>query len=442
VTGHFVLYGQSLMKRTWNQLLDSLEEASLEQVAAEEQVDGHLLRERIAEGSVVVLGGHGRARPVAIGKGLRTKVNCNLGTSPDVCCLEAELAKLQAALDAGTDTVMDLSLGGDLHEVRSAIREASDVPLGTVPLYEVGVGATERYGSLADTPPGFFLEAVEVHCRDGVDFVTVHCGVTKLSLERLRLERRTTGVVSRGGSIVAHYIETTGRENPLYEFYDDLLSILKQHNVAISIGDGLRPGAGADATDRAQVAETIVIGELIDRAREAGVAAFVEGPGHMPLDQIAANVVLQKRLCHDAPFYVLGPLVTDVAPGYDHITGAIGGAICAAAGADYLCDVTPAEHLALPTEQDITEGVMASRIAAHAADLVKGVAGAVEWDRRMSQARKALDWDGMAGLAMDRAKVETAREQAPGESREACTMCGRYCSMKVPLSAGRPSECG
>jgi len=430
------------MKRTWPQLLESVEAASLDGIAADEQTDRNALAERIADGSVVVVGGHGRARPVGLGKGLRTKVNCNLGTSPDVCCIETELAKLRAALDAGTDTVMDLSLGGDLHEIRCAIREACDVPLGTVPLYEVGVNATVQYGSLDEVPPECFLEAVEAHCLDGVDFVTVHCGVTKMSLERLRLEGRTTGVVSRGGSLVAHYIEATGRENPLYERYDALLAILKQHGVAISIGDGLRPGAGVDATDRAQVAETIIIGELVDRTREAGVAVFVEGPGHMPLDQVAANVVLQKRLCHDAPFYVLGPLVTDVAPGYDHITGAIGGAICAAAGADFLCDVTPAEHLSLPTERDIIDGVMASRIAAHAADLVKGVRGATDWDAEMSRARKALNWERMAELAMDRTKVEDARQRAGETGHEACTMCGRYCSMKVPLSAGRPGECG
>jgi phosphomethylpyrimidine synthase len=430
------------MRRTWPQLLQSLEPTSLDRVAADEGVDRGVLAERIADGSVVVVGGHGRARPVGIGKGLRTKINCNLGTSPDVCCIETELAKLRAALEAGADTVMDLSLGGDLHEVRCAIREVCDVPLGSVPLYEVGVAATERFGSLDDVPPGLFLEAVEAHCRDGVDFVTVHCGVTKMSLERLRLEGRTTGVVSRGGSLVAHYVEATGRENPLYERYDELLAILRQYEAAISIGDGLRPGAGVDATDRAQVAETIIIGELVDRAREAGVAAFVEGPGHMPLDQVAANVVLQKRLCHEAPFYVLGPLVTDVAPGYDHITGAIGGAICAAAGADFLCDVTPAEHLSLPTERDIIDGVMASRIAAHAADLVKGVRGATDWDAEMSRARKALDWERMAELAMDRSKVEDARQRAGETGHEACTMCGRYCSMKVPLSAGRPGECG
>lgn len=430
------------MKRSYIQLLDNTDPVALGEVAEQEHVEAKVLGERIAEGSVVILGGRGRARPVGIGKGLRTKVNCNLGTSPDVCCIETELAKLRAALRAGTDTVMDLSLGGDLHEVRCAIRDACEVPLGTVPLYEVGVAATERFGSLAEVPPEFFLEAVERHCRDGVDFVTVHCAVTKMSLERLRLEGRTTGVVSRGGSLVAHYIELTGRENPLYEHYDDLLAILRQYHVAISIGDGLRPGAGIDATDRAQVAETIIIGELIDQAREAGVAAFVEGPGHMPLDQIAANVVLQKRLCHEAPFYVLGPLVTDIAPGYDHITAAIGGAVCAAAGADFLCDVTPAEHLALPTEQDIIDGVMASRIAAHAADLVKGIPGAAEWDAEMSRARKALDWQRMAALALNASKVEEARHQSSSSVHEACSMCGRYCSMRVPLAAGRPDACG
>jgi phosphomethylpyrimidine synthase len=415
--------------------------AALDAVAAEERVDRGLLAERVNDGSVVIVGGNGRCRPLGIGKGLRTKVNTNLGTSPDASCVEAELRKLRVALDAGTDTVMDLSLGGDLHESRCAIREACDVPLGTVPLYDVTVEGPDRFGSLAETPAGFFLDAVEKHCADGVDFVTVHCGVTKVSLERLRREGRTTGIVSRGGSIIAHWIELTGQDNPLYERYDDLLELLTQYRVAISIGDGLRPGAGADASDRAQVTETILIGELIDQARAKGVPAFVEGPGHMPLDQIAANVVLQKRLCHDAPFYVLGPLVTDVAPGYDHITGAIGGAICAAAGADFLCDVTPAEHLALPTEQDILDGVIASRIAAHAADIVKGVPGAAEWDRDMSVARKKLNWEGMAARALDPAKVRDARERRGVADHEACSMCGRFCSMRVPLFTGEPEAC-
>lgn len=428
------------MKRNQMHNPYGVEPGALEQVAAEERTCVESLSERVNNGTVVIMGGYGRSRPVAIGTGLKTKVNVNLGTSPDSPSIDTELAKLRGALDAGADTIMDLSLGGNIHEARVAIREACGVPLGSVPLYEVGVGATDRYGSLAETPSDFFLEAVERHCLDGVDFVTVHCGVTKMSLERLRLEGRTVGVVSRGGSMVAHWIEATGGENPLYERYDELLAILKQHNVAISIGDGLRPGGGVDATDRAQVAETIVIGELVDRAREAGVPAFVEGPGHMPMDQIAANVTLQKRLCHGAPFYVLGPLVTDVAPGYDHITGAIGGAICAAAGADYLCDVTPAEHLSLPSVQDIIDGTMASRIAAHAADIVKGVPGAADWDREMSEARKALDWDKMAALAMNSGRVQQARQEAEDGDHEACSMCGRYCSMKVPLAAGRPDE--
>ena len=416
--------------------------ALIAQVAAEEQMAPGELAPRVTDGTVVILGGNGRSRPVAIGKGLRTKVNANLGTSPDLASVETELAKLRAALRAGTDTIMDLSLGGDLHEARCALREACDLPMGTVPLYEVAVEGSERFGSVPDTPSDFFLEAVARHCEDGVDFVTVHCGVTKMSLERLHLEGRATGVVSRGGSIVAHWIEATGHDNPLYDRYDELLAILRQHDVAISIGDGLRPGGGADASDRAQVAETIIIGELVDRARETGVPAFVEGPGHMPIDQIAANVVLQKRLCHDAPFYVLGPLVTDVAPGYDHITGAVGGAVCAAAGADFLCDVTPAEHLGLPTERDITDGVIATRIAAHAGDIAKGIPGAAEWDRRMSVARKALDWEQMSALAMDQEKVREAKEHAAATEHRACSMCGRYCAMKVPLSAGRPGECG
>ena len=411
-------------------------QAACEAVARAEQLAPDLVAQRVREGTIVVMGRpDGPARPLGIGLGLRTKVNVNLGTSPDLSCLEEELRKLQVALDGGTDAVMDLSLGGDVPATRQAIRAQCPVALGTVPLYEVALDGGRRYGALADIPGEFFLEVVERQCADGVDFVTVHCGVTRQALLRLAREGRQTGIVSRGGSFVAHWMEATGRENPLYEHYDRLLDILAGADVALSLGDGLRPGAGCDATDRAQVEETIILGELVDEARRRGVQVFVEGPGHVPLDQVAANVTLQKRLCHGAPFYVLGPLVTDVAPGYDHITGAIGGAICAAAGADFLCDVTPSEHLGLPDEQDIRDGVMASRLAAHAADLVKGVAGAAEWDRAMSAARKALDWERMATLALDPGKVAEVRERRRGRDDSGCSMCGEYCSMKVPIAA-------
>jgi len=364
----------------------------------------------------------------------RTKVNANIGTSPDFPDLEAELKKLKAALISGADTVMDLSTGGDLDEIRRRIREECDVVMGTVPIYQAIIEAEERYGSIDELDPDHLFEVIERHCADGIDFLTLHCGVTRETIAALRRDERIGGIVSRGGSFLAHWMEVTGKENPLYERYDELLAILKRYHTAISLGDGLRPGAIADGTDAGQVAETVVLGDLVLRARKAGVQAFVEGPGHMPMDQIAGNVMLQKRLCHDAPFYVLGPLVTDIAPGYDHITAAIGGAICAAAGADYLCYVTPAEHLGLPDIDDVVQGVMSARIAAHAADIVKGVPGAADWDMRMSQARRQLDWDQMRELAIDPGRVVEVRGERGTLDPKACSMCGKFCSIRLSMS--------
>lgn len=407
----------------------------LERVAHDEYTELTDLAARIDDGAVVVMGGNG-VKALGIGRGLRTKVNANIGTSPDYPDLEAELRKLHAAVAAGADTVMDLSTGGDIDEVRRAVRAECPVLLGTVPIYQAMAEAEERHGDMMRMSGDELLEVIKRHAADNVDFMTLHCGVTRGTIEALKTQPRIGGIVSRGGSLLARWMRENDAENPLYDCYDDLLDLLAEYGVAISLGDGLRPGALADATDAGQVAETMVLGELVLRARETGVQAFVEGPGHVPMDQIEANVVLQKRLCHDAPFYVLGPLVTDVAPGYDHITGAIGGAICAAAGADYLCYVTPAEHLGLPGVDDVIEGVMASRIAAHAADIIKGVPGAREWDDRMSQARRDLDWAAMERLALDPGRVRLTRGERPTADDAACSMCGKFCSVR----AGRTVE--
>ncbi|MEA3400286.1 MAG: phosphomethylpyrimidine synthase ThiC [Armatimonadota bacterium] len=408
----------------------------LTQIAQDEKTDADDLRERVAAGTVVAMGGDG-VKPLGIGKGLRTKINANIGTSPDYPDVEGEVEKLEAAVASGADTVMDLSTGGDLDEDRQAIRAECPVVMGTVPLYQAFAEADERHGDMLRMHPDTVLEVIERQAADGVDFQTLHCGVTRETVAALKTQARVGGIVSRGGSLMAAWMRENDAENPLYERYDDVLDILRRYGVAISLGDGLRPGALADATDAGQVAETRVLGELVLRAREAGVQAFVEGPGHVPLDEIEANVILEKRLCHDAPFYVLGPLVTDAAPGYDHITGAIGGAICAAAGADYLCYVTPAEHIGLPTVEDVIEGVMASRIAAHAADLVKGVPGAQEWDDEMSRARRALDWATMEDLALDPGRFRVKRGDRPSVDDPACSMCGRFCSIRASRLAER-----
>lgn len=402
----------------------------LTQIAEDERIDRDVLAERIERGTVVAMGGNG-VRPMAIGEGLRTKVNANIGTSPDYPELESELQKLHAAVASGADAVMDLSTGGDIDAIRRQIRAECPVVLGTVPLYQAFAEADEQFGDMMRMTVDGLLDVIERQAADGVDFQTLHCGVTRATVAALKHHPRVGGIVSRGGSLMAAWMRENDAENPLYAQYDDVLAILKRYGVAISLGDGLRPGAIADATDAAQVAETRVLGELVLRAREAGVQAFVEGPGHVPLDQVEANVVLQKRLCHNAPFYVLGPLVTDVAPGYDHITGAIGGAICAAAGADFLCYVTPAEHLGLPDPDDVIEGVMASRIAAHAADVVKGVPGAREWDERMSRARCDLDWAAMERMAIDPGRVRLKRGDRPTSDEVACSMCGRFCSVRA-----------
>jgi phosphomethylpyrimidine synthase len=404
----------------------------MKHVAERESVETSFVVRGLAEGEIIipVNFNHRSLVPCGIGRGLRTKVNANIGTSSDFCDLNTELTKLETAIAFGADTVMDLSTGGDISAIRRAIMRGSTVPVGTVPIYQAGVEAIDNRGAIVNMTVDEIFGVIEEHAKDGVDFMTVHCGVTQESLAKLKRQGRKTDIVSRGGAFLIGWMLHNERENPLYEYYDRLLDLALQYDFALSLGDGLRPGCLADATDRAQIQELITLGELVERGREAGVQAMVEGPGHVPLNQIATNVQLEKSLCRGAPFYVLGPLVTDIGAGYDHITAAIGGAIAAAAGADFLCYVTPTEHLSLPGIQDVKEGVIASRIAAHAADIVKGVQGAKEWDEQMSGARRALDWKTQAELSLDRELSRQIHSKIPAGGTT-CSMCGKYCAMAI-----------
>ncbi|MEK7789042.1 MAG: phosphomethylpyrimidine synthase ThiC, partial [Planctomycetota bacterium] len=375
----------------------------MQQVAKDEDLEPELIRMRIAEGKIVIPANRKRkaTKVCGIGAGLKTKVNANIGTSADYPDVENEMEKLRVVEEAGADAVMDLSTGGDLRAIRKRVIEASSIAVGSVPIYEAAVKTVQRKQAIVDMTATDMLEAIRLHCEDGVDFITVHCGATKGVLKHLKESKRICGVVSRGGTFLVEWMIHSGKENPLYEKYDEILAIAKEYDVTISLGDAMRPGALADAFDRAQVYELNVLAELAQRALDAGVQVIVEGPGHVPLNQVAAQVQLQKELCKGVPFYVLGPIVTDIAPGYDHITSAIGGAIAAAAGADFLCYVTPTEHLSLPGPADVRSGVMAARIAAHAADIVKGVKSAWEWDKRMSQFRRKRDWEGQFNTCID-----------------------------------------
>ena len=392
----------------------------------------------IIEGTVVFPKNRAKtlARACAVGRGLRTKVNANLGTSCDVAEIELERAKLEVAILAGADAVMDLSTGGDIDAMRRDIVSRSDVPVGTVPIYQAAIESQERRGNIVAMEPDEMFEAVERHMADGVDFVTVHCGVTRKAIDALMHTGRIADIVSRGGAFLAGWILYNDRENPLFEDFDRMLELAREYEVTLSLGDGFRPGAVRDATDSAQVQELITLGELVSRCREAGVQAMVEGPGHVPINQVAENVRLAKDICRGAPFYVLGPLVTDVAPGYDHIVAGIGGALAGASGADFLCYVTPSEHLGLPGIDDVREGVIITRIAAHAADLAKNPDFFMRWDDEMSRARKALDWDRQIELALDPQKAKSTRERCGAglEDEPACTMCGEFCAMKFIAS--------
>ncbi len=404
----------------------------MEAVSRTESVSADLVMEGVAKGTIVITRNsrHASIAPLGVGKGLRTKINANIGTSKDRMSIEGEIEKLKAAVAAGADAVMDLSTGGPIVGIRKEILKQSTVSIGTVPIYQAAVETVEQGKSIVEMDPDLLFRVIEEQSEEGVDFITVHCGVTIASVERLRKQGRIMDVVSRGGAFHLEWIICNERENPLFTQYDRLIEIAKKYDVTLSLGDGMRPGCLADATDRAQIEELITLGELRDRAHEAGVQVMIEGPGHVPINQVETNMKIQKELCKGAPFYVLGPLVTDVAPGYDHITSAIGGAIAGAAGADFLCYVTPSEHLRLPDLDDVREGVVASRIAAHAADIAKGVKGAIDWDNEMARRRKALDWEGQIELCLDPVKARRLRESSVPKESDVCTMCGEFCSMK------------
>jgi phosphomethylpyrimidine synthase len=403
--------------------------AAMQVVAQSERMNPERLRERVAAGQVVIPANtnHRTLEPAGIGQGLRTKINVNIGVSADCCDTGLELEKARTAIALKADAIMDLSCHGKTREFRRRLIEMSPLMIGTVPVYDaVGLLGKELKAISVDE----FFQVVETHAADGVDFMTIHCGMNRATAERIKRNKRLTRIVSRGGSLLLAWMEMNQRENPFYEYYDRLLDICAAYDITLSLGDACRPGSVHDATDAAQVEELIVLGELTRRAWSQNVQVMIEGPGHMALNEIAANMLLEKRLCHGAPFYVLGPLVTDVAPGYDHITSAIGGAIAAASGADFLCFVTPAEHLRLPSLEDTREGIIASRIAAHAADIAKGIPGAREWDNAMSRARADVDFPKMIELAIDPEKAQKYRQESAPADQGTCTMCGDMCPMR------------
>jgi len=402
-------------------------------LAGKEGIPAHTLLNNIKNGSAVILKNrlHEVKNPCAVGKGLSTKVNANIGISTDKSSITEEVKKLNVAIAHGADAVMDLSVGAQLRQARQVVLKNSTVPVGTVPIYEIAVNS----GCKSNDPLAFnhldMLEVLESQAKEGVDFFTIHCGVTKKSLSALKRSNRVLGIVSRGGAILAKWIQNTGRENPFFEYFDDILDIAYRHDIVLSLGDGMRPGSISDANDRAQFAELKILGELALRARKKNVSVMIEGPGHVPLDKIKKNIILEKKLCHNAPFYVLGPLVTDIASGYDHISSSIGGALAASFGADFLCYVTPAEHLRHPDAQDVKEGVIASRIAAHAADIVKGNKRETEKDKKMSLSRRNRDWKAQIKLSIDPEKAFRYRESSKPKDSQVCTMCGSFCSIKL-----------
>jgi len=407
----------------------------MKKVASCEGVSAEYIRAGIEKGAVVILKNSGRKMPrgwriSGIGKGLRTKVNANMGSSPDSMDIARERKKLESALAAGADTVMDLSTGGNLARIRKMVLADSSVPVGTVPIYQAACETFHAGRDIARMKSGDMFRVIEQQARDGVDFMTVHCGVTRENLRILRRTKRLTGIVSRGGAFLARWITENRKENPLFENFSYLLDIAYKYDVTLSLGDGLRPGCLADANDAPQIAELRVLGRLAGLAYRRNVQVIIEGPGHVPLNKIEKSVLLEKKVCRNAPFYVLGPLVTDIAAGYDHITCAIGGAIAGSAGADFLCYVTPAEHLRLPDEKDVFEGVIASRIAAHAADIAKGVKGAMGRDIALSRERRKFNWKKQELLSIDPSRFRNRRRKSRSGDAQACTMCGRFCAMK------------
>ncbi len=401
----------------------------LEAVAQKEQMEPEKLMELVAQGRVVIPCNkvHTCLEPNGIGSRLRTKINVNLGVSRDCRDLDAEMEKVRSAVDLGAESIMDLSSFGNTRKFRTRLTKECPAIIGTVPIYDAVV---YYHKALREITSQEWLDIVRMHAEDGVDFMTIHCGINRFTAKRFKENRRLTNIVSRGGSIIFAWMEMTGEENPFYAHFDEILDICREYDVTLSLGDACRPGSLADATDTSQIEELIVLGELTKRAWEKQVQVMIEGPGHMPMDQIAANMKIQETLCHGAPFYVLGPLVTDLAPGYDHITAAIGGAIAAMHGASFLCYVTPAEHLRLPHVEDVREGIMASRIAAHAADIAKGIPGAREQDDAMSLARKQLNWEKQFTLCLDPEKARRYRAEAKPEREDTCSMCGNFCAVR------------
>ena len=396
-------------------------------VAKEEGVSEQFILENVAAGKIVIPANVGRKnlKAVGIGNGLKTKINANIGSSPNNADVNCELDKLKVAVAAGADVVMDLSTGGDLNQIRETLIKNCEVPIGTVPIYHAMV---LKDNDVTKVTAEDMLEAIELHAKQGIDFITVHCGVLKNMIPMLK--KRIAGVVSRGGAFLVKWMKENNKENPLYENFDKILEIAKKYDVTLSLGDGFRPGAIADSTDEAQLAELKVLGELTKKAWEKDVQVMIEGPGHVPINEIEKNMNLQKEYCHGAPFYVLGPLVTDIAPGYDHITSAIGGALAAYHGAAFLCYVTPSEHLGLPNIEEVKEGVIASKIAAHAADIARGL-NVRNWDDEISKARANLDWEKHLGLALDKEKACSIRQRSGNTDEDVCSMCGKFCSIKA-----------
>jgi phosphomethylpyrimidine synthase len=399
-------------------------------VAKAEGVAAEAIRARVARGSVVIPCNmkRGKRKVLGVGEGLTVKVNANIGTSPDYTDVAREVAKLRAAVEAGADAFMDLSTGGDLRAIRRRLMAESEICSGSVPIYEAAVRAVREGRSIMDMTADSMLEAVRTHAEDGIDFVTIHSGVTAEIVKRFGKTKRVCGIVSRGGTFLAEWMRNHGKENPFYERFDDIIGIAREYDLTLSLGDGMRPGALADAGDDLQTGELEALAALAKRALAAGVQVIIEGPGHVPLNEIQEQVRMQKRLCGGAPFYVLGPIVTDIAPGYDHITSAIGGAIAGAAGADFLCYVTPSEHLALPGPEDVREGVMAARIAAHAADIARGNRLAIERDKHFSEMRSRRDWKGMYEHCLDPVRARKVRESGKPSDEGVCSMCGEFCT--------------
>jgi len=401
-------------------------------VAGAEGLPPEQLSADIASGvSTIPINRNRRISPIGIGRNMRTKINANIGTSKDMVSIDGEMKKLEVLVKYGADAVMDLSTGGPIRELRRMMLDKSPIAVGTVPIYEAAVRAAEQKGSIAKMTSDDLFAVIEDHCASGVDFITVHAGLTMRAVERLKKEGRILDIVSRGGSFLLEWMIYNERDNPLYEQYDRLLEIARSYDVTLSLGDGMRPGCLADATDRTQIEELLTLGELRDRAIEHNVQVIIEGPGHVPLNQVELNVRIEKEICKGAPFYVLGPLVTDIGMGYDHITAAIGGAVAGAAGADFLCYVTPSEHIRLPSIEDVKEGVIVSKLAAHAADVAKGIKGAIDADIKMARCRKALDWNGQISLSLNPDKVREWRAEVPPTESEVCSMCGEFCAIRT-----------